>query len=405
MAPPAGQTWTSTRRGLLASTAGALLLAGCGRTDPVQQPGRPDRGGPEFLIGASLELTGRGAAVGVLQERALQVTLAALNVEGVPVGNQRRRIRVVVKDNASDPSAAARQASDLVRREQVHALVGGSLTETSMALVGIAQKLQVPFLSLAFGDDIALPVAQRAFVYKLTPDAGDMARRLAHLISSQQLSRVAVLAAAGPHGDSGVQALTGALRAVSVDLVRSVRLPGPGGNIVPAAERAVTGQPDGLVIWATAPDSGAAARSVRRAGYTGPLFFDAGAVAEDTLDGPNAAAVEGAYAVHPASLGDSSLTNTTTAALDRRDFVFRYIQQYGSFSGFAPYASDALRMLATAARLASSVDRGRLRAYLQTLATEGIAGSYAFAPIRHGGMTADSLGLFTVNHGAWTRIA
>ncbi|MBM0229871.1 MULTISPECIES: hypothetical protein [Micromonospora] len=52
--------------------------------------------------------------------------------------------------------------------------------------------------------------------------------------------------------------------------------------------------------------------------------------------------------------------------------------------------------------MASSVDRGRLRAYLQT---EGIAGGYAFAPIRRGGMERDSLGLYVVTQGTWTPYA
>lgn len=66
--------------------------------------------------------------------------------------------------------------------------------------------------------------------------------------------------------------------------------------------------------------------------------------------------------------------------------MFRYIQQHGSFSGFAPYASDAVSLIVNATRLANSVDRGRLRVYLETLVLEGIAASYAFAPIGHGGM-------------------
>ena len=157
--------------------------------------------------------------------------------------------------------------------------------------------------------------------------------------------------------------------------------------------------------WATAPTSGAAARALRQAGYAGRIFFDVGAVAEETLSPENAEAVEGAYVVHPTSLGGSSLTNTTSAGLARRDFVFRYIQQNGSFSGFALYASDAVQLIATAARVGRSVDRGRLRVYLETQITEGIAGSYSFAPIRHGGMEPASLGVFTVFKGAWTRVS
>ncbi|RQX37703.1 ABC transporter substrate-binding protein, partial [Micromonospora chalcea] len=135
-----------------------------------------------------------------------------------------------------------------------------------------------------------------------------------------------------------------------------------------------------------------------------PIFFDAGAVADDTVQGANAAAVEGAYAVHPACLDISAVTATTTAQLARRDFATRYTQRHGGSPGFAPYASDALQLLAWSARMATSLDRGRLRALLQAQAVQGIAGGYAFTAARHGGMEPDSLAVYQVYRGGWTRL-
>ncbi|SBT51753.1 amino acid/amide ABC transporter substrate-binding protein, HAAT family (TC 3.A.1.4.-) [Micromonospora auratinigra] len=394
-----------TRRGVLAAAAGSLLLSACGQPGQRPDDGTPGSAAPdrhELVVGASLELTGRGAAHGVLQRRALELTAEELNVSGFPVGNLRRTVRLEIRDNGSDPRLAARQATELARRDEVHALVGGTLAETSLAIVGVAQARQVPFLSLGFGDGIALPLAQRTFVYKLTPDAADVARRMAQLIESLRLRRVVLVAVDGPHGDAGVRAVRLALPAVDVGLARTVRLPVGGTGFTDAAERVVSAEPDGVIVWATAPDSGSAARALRRAGYRGTLVLDPGAVAEETLTRPNLAAVEGAYAIHPACLGGSMLTTSTTAERDRREFTLRYTQRFDRFTGFAPYASDALRLLTSAARMASSVDRGRLRAYLQTQVVEGIAGGYAFAPIRHGGMEPDSLGVYQVNQGAWT---
>ncbi|GAB3334919.1 hypothetical protein GCM10027452_08540 [Micromonospora halotolerans] len=147
--------------------------------------------------------------------------------------------------------------------------------------------------------------------------------------------------------------------------------------------------------------TGVAARVLPRADYRGPLFFDAGAVAEATLSAHNAAAVEGAYAVHPGCLSTSTLTATTRAELERRDFNYRYTQRYGTSNTFAPYASDALQLLAASARMATSLDRGRIRAFLQSQVAEGIAGGYAFTPTRHGGMESDSLAVYVVTQGAW----
>ncbi|MFG3709853.1 ABC transporter substrate-binding protein [Micromonospora sp. NPDC047730] len=407
MATSATNPSVLTRRGLLAATAGSLLLSACGRGDAAE--GDPVRtaapGGQELLIGASLELTGPGAALGVLQQRALDITVEALNDKGVPVGNLRRTVRLEVRDNAGDPRLAARQATELARETGVHALLGGTMAETSIALAEVAQQQRVPFLSLGFGDGIVLPLPQRTYVYKLTPDAGDMARRLARLIASQRLRRVAVLAAHGLHGDSGVRAMTGALRTAGVEPAASIRLPRTGEEFRRAARSTAAARPDGVVVWATAPDSAAAVGALRRAGYDGPVFLDAGAVAEETLEGTNASLMEGAYAVHPVSLGGAMLANTTMSALQRKDFVYRYVQLHGGFSGFAPYASDAVQLIADAARLSTSVDRGRLRAFLQNQVTEGMVGMYSFTPIRHGGMDQGSLGLYTVSSGAWTRVS
>ncbi|MEV0002499.1 ABC transporter substrate-binding protein [Micromonospora sp. NPDC050980] len=406
MATPAIDSTVLTRRGVLAAAAGGLLLAGCG-----PQGQRPDEGASSsapgdqnLIVGASLELSGRGAALGVVQRRALEITAESLNRSGVMVGTLLRSVRLEIRDNGSHPEVAARQAAELTRAG-AHALVGGVLGDTATALAVAAQQVKTPFLALGFSDQILQPLPDRTFSFKLTPDGTDVARRMVDLLESRRVGRVVLLAEDGPHGDSGVRALRDALGGSTVDLVRTVRLPGGGRSFRAAAERATAGNPDGVVVWGTAPDSGTAARELRRAGHRGALFFDAGAVVDDTLRGANAKAVEGAYAVHPTCLGGSALTATSGALVARRDFDYRYTQRHGSSVGFAPYGADALQLVATAAREATSLDRGRLRAFLSTRMSEGIAGGYAFTPDRHGGMEADSLGVYQVSQGGWTRYA
>ncbi|PTA45690.1 ABC transporter substrate-binding protein [Micromonospora sp. RP3T] len=406
MATPAFDSTVLTRRGVLAVAAGSLLLAGCG-----PQGQRPDEGGSSsapgdqnLVVGVSLELSGRGAALGVVQRRALEITAESLNRSGLPVGNLLRSVRLEIRDNGSDPQSAARHAADLTRAG-AHALIGGVLGETATALATAAQQLKTPFLALGQGDRIVLPLAERTFSFKLTPDAIDVARRMVDLFESQRVRRVALLAADGSHGDSGVRAVREALGNSGVALARTLRLPETGRSFRAIAERATAGDPDAVIVWGTAPDSGDAARELRRAGHRGAIFFDAGAVVDDTLRGANAKAVEGAYAVHPACLGGSALTATSGAQVARRDFDYRYTQRHGTSVGFAPYAADALQLLAAAARKATSLDRGRLRAFLQTQMTEGIAGGYAFSADRHGGMEVDSLGVYRVSQGSWTRYA
>jgi branched-chain amino acid transport system substrate-binding protein len=404
MAEPTIRAARLSRRGVLFAAAGTMFTAACG-SDDSNSPGPTTRNSEELIIGASLELTGHAAAFGTLQERAMKITADRLNETGVPVGNLRRRIRLVVRDNESNPATAAKQATEMIRRDGVHAILGGTTPETSLSIVKVVQEEQVPFLSLASSDDVVIPLPDRTYVYKLTPDATDVAELMVPAIRSLNVTRIAVIASAGAHGDSGVRAIQGAAAGGGLQIVGNVRLPATGNNFGPAARTAIADNPGAVVIWAAAPDAGAVARALSAAKYSGKIFFEPTAVADDTVTGANRAAVEGAFVVHPVSLAGSSLTDTTRAELGRRDFVNRYIQAYDGFDGFAPYASDAVTLIVNAARLARSVDHGRLRVFLETQVSEGIAGSYQFAPIKHGGMESDSLGIFTVTQGSWTKFS
>jgi branched-chain amino acid transport system substrate-binding protein len=404
MAKPAFGRTQMSRRGVLVAAAGTLFTAACG-SDDTNSPGPTTKGSEELIIGASLELTGPGAAHGVLQERALRITVDTLNEEGVPVGNLRRKVKMIYRDNGSRPETAAQQATELIQKENVHAFMGGILAETSAEMLKIAQTEQVPFISLASANGIVTPLTQRTYIYKLQPNAEDVARMMADLISEpgRNLAKIGVLYGSGAYGDAGFDALR---QALGSRLIASEQLPPTGSNVTSVAKRVADKKPDAIIIWAQAPDSGATALALKSVlSFGGQLIFDPGAVADDTLTGDNATAAQDALAVHPASLAGTSLTDTTMADLDRRDFIYRYIQKHGAFRGFAPYTSDAVRLIANAARLGRSVDRGRIRVYMENLITEGIAGSYSFQPIDHGGMTADSLAIFQVKKGAWVRFS
>ncbi|RZU73209.1 hypothetical protein EV384_1609 [Micromonospora kangleipakensis] len=67
MATPAIDSAVLTRRGLLAAAAGTLPLSACGPGGPQDQAGAGSSAAPgdqELVIGASLELSGPGAALG-----------------------------------------------------------------------------------------------------------------------------------------------------------------------------------------------------------------------------------------------------------------------------------------------------------------------------------------------------
>src|SRR5689334_17798159 len=86
---------------LLASTLLAASVAGCDRGDDSVASA-------DVVIGADLELSGSGAALGTAYERALQLKVEQVNASGA-LGRRKLVLRVV--DNHSDPTNALRNIS------------------------------------------------------------------------------------------------------------------------------------------------------------------------------------------------------------------------------------------------------------------------------------------------------
>ncbi len=397
-----------TRRAIL--TAGLLgpvaaVAAGCGsRTDSAAAVTLPR--GEDLVIGACLDLTGSASVAGVAAQRGLQVARDKLNQSGLAAGGASHQIRLVPVDTASDPKTAAAAAQRLIGTEKVAGLVAGGSGATASAIAPIAEQAGVPMISTAFADDVVKPVVQRRFVFKLGPDAADVAGILTdYLANTRHLSRIALLATADDHGDSGVAEVTTAANSAGLNIVRTARLPLGAQDYRAAVGPAVSAHPDAIIVWGVAPVPGLAARAIRGAGFTGLLLFDCGAASDDTLSAENRVSTQGAYLISPFILGGSPPAVTTPAAVAQQDFFDQYTRLYGSFSGLSVYGADALNLLAGAAARANSVNRLRIRNGLESTPFDGLAGGYVFSTIQHGGVQHDSLRLFEIEQSGWVQLS
>src|SRR5581483_6492163 len=98
-----------TRRGLLAGGVSLAALAACSRPASTATSVAHE----DFVIGANLELTGVGAERGKRQEQALRIAAAELNATGISFGEKRLSVRVVVRDNSTNPATAGQVSRDL----------------------------------------------------------------------------------------------------------------------------------------------------------------------------------------------------------------------------------------------------------------------------------------------------
>ena len=92
-----------------------LLVTGCAAEKEVAAAG------DEIPIGVNIELTGPASLLGASYKNALELVVADINADGVLGG---KKLKLVVRDNRSDPAEATRVAKTLWANEKIVAMVG-----------------------------------------------------------------------------------------------------------------------------------------------------------------------------------------------------------------------------------------------------------------------------------------
>src|SRR5688572_21301969 len=120
-------------------------------------------------IGSVLSVTGPSSFLGEPEDKTLRIYVEKINAAGGVAG---KKIELVGYDDGGDANKARTFATRLVEDDKVVAMVGGTTTGTTMAMVPVFEDAEIPFISLAGGIEIVEPV--RKFVFK-TPHTDKMA--------------------------------------------------------------------------------------------------------------------------------------------------------------------------------------------------------------------------------------
>lgn len=178
-------SWMS-RRALIAAGASAIVFAAA----PALAQG-------EIRLGAVLSVTGPASFLGDPEKRTLEMVVDEINAKGGVLG---RKVRLIVYDDAGDANSARTFATRLLEEDKVSAMVGGSTTGTTMAMIPAFEDAQVPFISLAGAVQIIQPV--KKWVFK-TPHTDTMAcEKIFEDMKKRGTTRIGMIAGTDGFGKS-----------------------------------------------------------------------------------------------------------------------------------------------------------------------------------------------------------
>src|ERR1700754_401874 len=94
----------------------------------------------EIVIGITISTTGPAAALGIPERNSLE--FVAKEIGGVP-------LKVIVLDDAGDPTTATTNARRFVTESKADIIMGSSITPATIAVSNVANEAGIPHLGLA----------------------------------------------------------------------------------------------------------------------------------------------------------------------------------------------------------------------------------------------------------------
>src|SRR5918993_452178 len=148
-------------------------------------------------IGSVLSVTGPSSFLGEPEDKTLRIYVDKINAAGGVAG---KKIELVIYDDGGDANKARTLATRLIEDDEVIAMVGGTTTGSTMAMIPVFEEAKIPFISLAGAIEVIDPV--RKFVFK-TPHTDKMAcEKIVEDLKKRNLTKIGMISGTDGFGAS-----------------------------------------------------------------------------------------------------------------------------------------------------------------------------------------------------------
>ncbi|MGV8893391.1 MAG: ABC transporter substrate-binding protein [Burkholderiaceae bacterium] len=350
-------------------------------------------------IGSVLSVTGPAAFLGDPELKTLQLYVEDLNKKGGVLG---RQLELFHYDDGSDAGKAHGFAKRLIDNDKVDILVGGTTTGSTMSMVPLAEKANIPFISLAGAVVIIDPV--KKWVFK-TPHTDRMAaEKVFEDMKKRGISKVALFSETSGFGQSGKKETEGVAAKYGITLVANESYGPKDTDMSPQLTKIKnTAGVQAVFVFGLGQGPAIVTKNYKQLGISLPLYQSHGVASNDFLklagSAANGVRLPSPAQLIPEKLADKDPQKAVVTAYEKA-YKDRYKQDVSTFGG---YAYDGLMIAVDAIKRAGSTDKAKVRNAIE--ATKGYVGSSGnvnMSPTDHMGLDLTSFRMLEVKDGDWT---
>ena len=356
----------------------------------------------DIKIGASVSETGPAAFLGDPEAKTLKMMIDDINAKGGVNGEQ---IKLVLYDDGGDPNKARTFATRLVEDDEVAAIIGGSTTGTTMAIIQVAEDAEIPFISLAGAIDIIDPV--KTFTFK-TPHTDRMAcQKIFEDMKTRDITKIGLISGTDGFGASMEAQCKSVVGDYGIEIVADETYGPQDADMTPQLTN-IKGADGIQAILNPGFGQGPSivTRNYAQLGIDLPLYQSHGVASDGFIELAGAAAAEGVRLPGTALLVAGILPETDPQQGVASAYKTMFEEKSGTSVGtFGGYAHDAVLLMVDAITRAGSNDSAAIRDALEgTSGLVGTTGTYTMSPTDHLGLDLSAFRMLEIKDGKWTLV-
>ena len=383
---------TSLRLGAL-----ALGLALTVTTSPTRPAGAANE---PYVIGATVSESGPGSSLGRPEADSMQMAVDEINKAGGVNGHP---LQITILDDESSPTSAVTNLRKLLDQHPI-AILGSSLTQTSLAMVPLVTQAQIPMISFASSAQVIQPVSDRKWIFKMPITDFHTAQTMQVFMKKKGWTKVAVIYRNDDYGKAGLSHFKDAGAKFGFEVVDAEAIAANASDATTQLTHVKAANPQAIVVWTTLPSAGVVIKAYRELALSYPILYSDGA-ATGVFPQQAGAALNGAYiASTKINVPDTLAANDPQRkVLDH--YIASFVQLYpkdAPVSIFGGFGYDGVYVLAQALKDAKSSDPAKLRDAIEHVTYTGVSGTFRMSSGDHNGLSTFSTLVTQIENGKFT---
>jgi len=350
-----------------------------------------------YKVGGIFSATGRASFLGDPEKKSVEMLAEQINAAG---GINGHPLEMIVYDDEGDATKSNIALKKLITKDKVLAVVGPSLSGTTLAIIPVAEKAKIPLVSAAASIKIVKPV--KKWVFKTPQDDVLAVGAIYRYIVKKGVKKIAIITVQNGFGDSGRQQLIDQAKGAGLTVVANERF-GPKDTDMTAQLTKMRGtDAEAIICWGTNPGPAVVAKNMKQLGIKIPLYQSHGVASKKFIELAGDAA-EGIILPAGKLLIADQLPDSDPQKATLLKYKNDYEKKYGgSVSTFGGHAWDGL-MLVIEALEKVGPDKAKIRDYIENKkGFVGTGGIFNFSPDDHNGLSLDALVMIQIKNGEWT---